>query len=490
MRYFLSSDTWLYGCLILASSYVFMQMAGKSDWGSYLSLIVDTSLFSIPVLVFVWLRESSRNLSQVRPYWLTWTGVFILYPVLCWLLGLKMKLMPMSGDWAWDSWGEGGREAIILMGVLWLCLEIALMLSKHSNLNKRASTWLSRLNPQLVFALIILGFCALLIPMSNAFQLLAERSTGLEVLGVYLSSWLQLFVIYFAYYFLYYFHHHFLFNRLLRLRGILYYFFGLLATLLIFSPLHAELVILFPVSTQLLLHPAALFGNVFDASLYSIPVSILVLSFPLIVVLEWYKQRELVASLEHEKAEAELSLLKQQINPHFFFNTLNNLYAMSLTQQKETPDTILQLSDLMRYVIYQGQESSVRLVDEIKYLQDYVDLQKIRLHKQLDLRFEIEIEDEEQMVSPLLFVILVENAFKHGVEPAGEASFLHLHLSSKSGQIHFRCLNSMEESDTLIPAGIGLENLRKRLSIMYPDRHELSVRQGQNEYEANLKLAL
>ena len=148
---------------------------------------------------------------------------------------------------------------------------------------------------------------------------------------------------------------------------------------------------------------------------------------PIILTVQWFKQSNEIADLEREKSATELNLLKQQINPDIFINTLNNLYALSLTKDEKTPEVILQLSELMRYVIKRGKEEVVPILEEIKYIEDYVWLQNIRLHKKLDFSFEKNIDDLSLKIPPLLFINLVENAFKHGIEPAEEdLSLIHI----------------------------------------------------------------
>ena len=211
------------------------------------------------------------------------------------------------------------------------------------------------------------------------------------------------------------------------------------------------------------------------------------LSVPLIVAVQWFEQNNQIASLQKEKSETELNLLKQQINPHFFFNILNNLYALSITKDKRTPEVILQLSELMRYVIYKGKEEVVPIAEEIKYIEDYIDLQQIRLHKQLDVQFEKSLSDEQQLIPPLLFIIFVENAFKHGIEPAEAACFLHLSLHSDEKELVFECVNSIEHQLNQ-PKGIGLENLKRRLDLHFTNRYELNISETPKQFKAFLKI--
>ncbi len=213
----------------------------------------------------------------------------------------------------------------------------------------------------------------------------------------------------------------------------------------------------------------------------------MIVSVPVIVAMQWFEQNSQIANLEKEKSATELNLLKQQINPHFFFNTLNNLYALSIVKDKQTPEVIMQLSELMRYVIYKGKEETVLLKEEIKYIEDYIQLQQIRLHKQLDFKFDKAITDEELRIPPLLFITFVENAFKHGIEPAENDCFLHLSLKSDGQQLVFICTNSLEEKNNA-PAGIGLQNLKRRMALRFPNQQEIVVEEKDNHFKATLRI--
>ncbi|MCF0055119.1 sensor histidine kinase [Dyadobacter sp. CY356] len=193
--------------------------------------------------------------------------------------------------------------------------------------------------------------------------------------------------------------------------------------------------------------------------------------------------------MEKEKTRTELDLLKLQLNPHFFFNTLNNLYALSLQQSPKTPESILQLSELMRYVIYKGQQPLVRIEEEVRYLTDYLHLQQLRLRKNLDLQFEKNKIESQQTLAPLLLIVLLENAFKHGIEVSEDAAFLRLELSCENERLYFRCENSFEPQPSN-ESGIGLSNLKRRLLLLYPEKHRLDTFIKNNTFTAVLELDL
>jgi len=157
------------------------------------------------------------------------------------------------------------------------------------------------------------------------------------------------------------------------------------------------------------------------------PFYIFFLPIPILFLLWIFEQWKWVQNLKTEKSKVELSLLRAQINPHFFFNTLNNLYALTVKNSKQAPEVILKLSDMMRYTIYEGEKETVKLQDEIEYLNNYIDLHKIRYKKSVEITFKHEI-DTNISIAPLLFIILLENAFKHGVETLTENAYIHLDL--------------------------------------------------------------
>lgn len=186
-----------------------------------------------------------------------------------------------------------------------------------------------------------------------------------------------------------------------------------------------------------------------------------------------YKYQKGIQKLKNDKIEAELMLLKNQINPHFFFNTLNNLYALIKKDADAAQDYVLKLSDLMRFTIYDSGKESVNLKDEIDYLINFIDLQTARFHKDIDVNFEKSIKNVNTEVAPLLFIILLENAFKHGVEKATENAFVHVKLIEDDSKISFAVKNNYEAEDSIENNGIGLKNLKDRLNLLYPNSHQL-----------------
>jgi two-component system sensor histidine kinase AlgZ len=212
--------------------------------------------------------------------------------------------------------------------------------------------------------------------------------------------------------------------------------------------------------------------------------------FPLLIilVLRWvFKQTKAILTLKNEKAKTELLHLKSQVNPHFFFNTLNNLYGLVGTDAKKAQDLILKLSDMMRYSIYEGEKDTVTIEEEVEYLKNYIELHKMRYRKEIDIKFINDIS-ENLKVMPLLFIILLENAFKHGVENLRENAYVHIHMTSTSNEVSFDIENNFDATEDNEQVGIGLKNLKRRLELVYPKSHTLSFSKINDIYKARLMI--
>ncbi len=215
------------------------------------------------------------------------------------------------------------------------------------------------------------------------------------------------------------------------------------------------------------------------------------ISLPVIYLLiERFLQKNQLLRMKEEALRAELALLKNQINPHFFFNTLNNLYGLAESKSDLAPQLILKLSDLMRFTIYEGKKERVFLRDEIAYLENYLAIQRIRIKmEKLELVFEKTIADDLVRVPPLMFIMLVENAIKHGVGSLTDGAFIHIHLRADADSVHFRVENNFEAGDSH-PPGIGLANLKRRLALLFPGKHQLETKVEDGVYRVTLDLEL
>ncbi len=199
------------------------------------------------------------------------------------------------------------------------------------------------------------------------------------------------------------------------------------------------------------------------------------------------KSNEAVANLQQEQLSTELAYLKTQVNPHFLFNTLNNLYVLAQKNDAHVPDAILQLSDLLRYQLYECDAELVPLKKEIEYLNHYIDLEKLR-RQDLDLVFNIKGPVESKRIPPLVLIPFVENAFKYSYTGGiGQARIL-IHIEAKDNEVTFSCNNTIGQLRSSEVGGIGLTNAKRRLELAYPDRHEINVNDGNGEFFVSLIL--
>ena len=188
--------------------------------------------------------------------------------------------------------------------------------------------------------------------------------------------------------------------------------------------------------------------------------------------------------------EQELHYLKKQIHPHFLFNTLNTIYGFSLRKSEETPELILKLSNLLDYILYQVQKPKVGLIEEIDHIKEYISLEKIRFQDTLRVSFETKNIDQTIEIPPMLFIPFIENTFKHGAIIDGYLT-IEIEIETNKDQLIFRSKNSYrEKNDEATSTGIGLENIRKRLELLFFENYSLETITTEEEYAINLTINL
>ena len=188
---------------------------------------------------------------------------------------------------------------------------------------------------------------------------------------------------------------------------------------------------------------------------------------------KWFTADQKLQESETARAKAELYNLRSQINPHFLLNTLNNIYALTAIDQERAQDAIQQLSKMLRHVLYDNQESSVALNDELQFLENYISLMKIRLSANVDVTFTHNVEVPGVRIAPLIFISLIENAFKHGISPT-EQSFVHIEINATDHDINCRIENSNHPKSNQDRSGhgIGLNQVQRRLDLAYPNHYK------------------
>lgn len=213
------------------------------------------------------------------------------------------------------------------------------------------------------------------------------------------------------------------------------------------------------------------------------------------IITDWFRQQRERQELQTQTMQSELNFLKSQINPHFLFNTLNNLYALTLRKSDKAPDIVIKLSEMMRYMLYECNEKQVPLSKEINYLKNYLDLEQLRQHPGIDIKFEVEGEVGDQQIAPLLLIPFLENSFKHGINHQITEGFVHTKVKVVNQRVEFFIENTKGQP-VLHPesgrrsGGIGLVNVRRRLDLLYPGQYDLSVNDSPKTYAVSLTIDL
>jgi LytS/YehU family sensor histidine kinase len=210
------------------------------------------------------------------------------------------------------------------------------------------------------------------------------------------------------------------------------------------------------------------------------------------LIKDYLKSQRRLNEIAQEKAQTELKFLKSQINPHFLFNSLNSIYFLIDKQNTEARKTLLQFSDLLRYQLYDCNADTIAIETELAYLQDYIRLQKLRKDTNYEVAVNIESEIKGFEIVPLLLIPFVENAFKHISNHQSGRNFVHVGLTRNNGSFSFCVENSKENQlqKTLLPGGIGLSNVRRRLELLYPDKHRLEIHNDEETFKVNLELRI
>lgn len=197
-----------------------------------------------------------------------------------------------------------------------------------------------------------------------------------------------------------------------------------------------------------------------------------------------------VLELQKDNLQLELNALKAQINPHFLFNTLNNIYALALSKSGKTPEMILKLSDMMRYLLYECNASKVTLKKEIQFLFDFIDLEKIRHDQQVEINFSVTGNTDDLSIEPLLLIPFIENCFKHGVNSQIGKGYVDIVLGIENNKLALLATNTFAEkiNDERKNTGIGLVNVKKRLSLLYPLKHKLTISSEKDTFTVSLEI--
>lgn len=203
------------------------------------------------------------------------------------------------------------------------------------------------------------------------------------------------------------------------------------------------------------------------------------------------KSRAHEQELTQQKLQSELDFLRAQTNPHFLFNTLNNLYGLARKKSDKTAESILTLSKIMRFVLYDCRLPRIQLAQEVQVIDDYISLEKLRYNDRLRVDFYKEIDNENQPIAPLLLLPFVENAFKHGGKGTTGNALISIKILSKNNKLDFEVVNNLEnDSPPMEQEGIGLKNVKRQLELTYPDKHQLEVLPSKDQFQVRLSINL
>ena len=212
------------------------------------------------------------------------------------------------------------------------------------------------------------------------------------------------------------------------------------------------------------------------------------------IITDWARQLREKQELQTQTMQSELRFLKSQINPHFLFNTLNNLYALTLKKSDKAPEIVIKLSEMMRYMLYECNEKRVLLSKEVNYLKNYLDLERLRQGKNVEINFEISGQVRDQKIAPLMFIPFLENSFKHGLNNHISTGYVNIHLHVEEQAVKFFIENSKPDTlpvqDHRRSGGIGLVNVHRRLNLLYPDNYQLEIGDNPNSYAVTLQIEL
>ena len=293
--------------------------------------------------------------------------------------------------------------------------------------------------------------------------------------------------------FLAYFHVYFLLPKLLFRKKIISYILFFLIGLVVFYVIRTELIFIFINDNVWPESQTPQRGYAFNHILVVFLIGIydVGLTTTIKLTVDWIFDRKRIESLQANQLKTELQFLKAQIQPHFFFNTLNNLYALTLERSKQAPEVVLKLSEIMEYILYDAKEPRIRLLNEINYIQNYIDLEKLRYGDKVSVQINMQGDIETQSVPPLLFLPFIENCFKHGAVENNKLNVLIEFEVSRNNVLRFSVINNYNSFiENKKNHGIGNQNVLRRLELLYKDKFSLDIKTEKQSYIVELLIQL
>lgn len=205
------------------------------------------------------------------------------------------------------------------------------------------------------------------------------------------------------------------------------------------------------------------------------------------------KQQLRLKDLEAKQAQAELDLLKSQVNPHFLFNSLNSIYSLTLKNSEKSSEAVMLLSDLMRYILESSKKKLVPLEEEIQFINNYIDLEKLRLGSNFNLNYRVSGEAKSLYISPMILIAFVENIFKHGVSSNKDKNEFNIEITIENSQLNFSSSNNIAQKSNELEVKVeksGIKNVKRRLELIYPDDYNLSIENNKGKFQVDLQIKL
>jgi len=456
-------------------------------WQLYFQFAGSIILLYSPVLLFSFFRKKLWQSMNKWVFYLLWGYCFVLHSYLAFYFKLDQLFPPLRVH----------TDSSVAYGIFIFAVELIIQFNEFLVQKINIGRRLKQIKAEKAIMLILI-FIAFLFSFPPFNRSIIGHNDITYYIGEIFIDFLKWLLLFFMGYIFYRINHYLLIEKVFKTRGIFYYFFAFIGLAMLFFPLFAVIISDYLVSEQTWRFGAEVWipKDERSTSFYGFPSYLpwqwMFSSIPIILVYQWWKQENDISALENERSEANLAALKQQINPHFLFNTLNALYALGIEENSEkTADGIAKLGTLMRYNLNDAQKEFIALSKEIDYIKKYIELQELRITSNNVLRINIvKTGIEDYKIAPLLLIPFIENAFKYGISTT-EKTFTALTIKIHNNWLIMELVNSIIAQPAAESSnGIGLSNTRKRLAALYPKQYELIIEETPTEFEVHLEIDL
>jgi len=473
-------------CAVLFEAHIQFYSSPATSGSAYMTIVIQLAIESLPFFIAHHLADKASSCQAI----LIWLIGFLCYPLLSLAINSQSTVFDNWSLFSMQGWGFA------------VLASTALFINHFLRLRDktRSMQFISKLfSLNVVIVILLVGWSIIMAGVFNSvqdpnndqsFSAIIDITNIFIEFGHFLNFLWQFLLIALLVGCVYALNRYALIKQVLAKQGILAFFTGSLVCIIIITPVFISLLLWLPLNNPHITFSPSENNQLFAPMNYQFLFWLLAITTPLILVFERQQQDKTLVQISQQQTQTELKLLQQQINPHFLFNTLNNLYALTLTKSDDAPNLVMKLSNLLRYTVYEGQKEQVTLAQEITYLQDYISLQKIRSHDKCTLDLQWPERSEEFSLPPLLIIMLLENAFKYGVEPSIKKSHVYFHIQLSKNILSVVCQNPIMSNKQDKTSGLGLENLRRRLTLLYPGKHTLTSAPKGDLWHAEMTLEL